>query len=49
MTSARWLRHEVPMNMAGEDRISVSFDCEWGVRGKVPHACPITATIAQFC
>ena len=25
-----WLRHEVPMNMAGEDRISVSFNFEWG-------------------
>ena len=25
-----WLRHEVPMNMAGEDRISVSFNYEWG-------------------
>ena len=25
-----WLRHEVPMNMADEDRISVSFNYEWG-------------------
>ena len=25
-----WLRHEVPMNMAEEDRISVSFNYEWG-------------------
>ncbi len=25
-----WLRHEVPMNMAGEDRISVSFNYAWG-------------------
>ncbi len=24
-----WLRHEVPMNMAGEDRISVSFNYGW--------------------
>lgn len=24
-----WLRHEVPMNMAEEDRISVSFNYEW--------------------
>jgi uncharacterized protein (TIGR02466 family) len=27
-----WLRHEVPMNMAEEDRISVSFNYEWGRR-----------------
>ena len=25
-----WLRHEVPMNMADEERISVSFNYEWG-------------------
>jgi uncharacterized protein (TIGR02466 family) len=25
-----WLRHEVPMNMAEEDRISVSFNYGWG-------------------
>jgi hypothetical protein len=25
-----WLRHEVPMNMAGEERILVSFHHEWG-------------------
>jgi uncharacterized protein (TIGR02466 family) len=25
-----WLRHEVPMNMAGDDRISVSFNYGWG-------------------
>ena len=25
-----WLRHEVPMNMSEEDRISVSFNYEWG-------------------
>lgn len=25
-----WLRHEVPMNMAEEERISVSFNYEWG-------------------
>ena len=25
-----WLRHEVPMNMAEEDRISVSFNYAWG-------------------
>jgi uncharacterized protein (TIGR02466 family) len=25
-----WLRHEVPMNMADEDRISVSFNYSWG-------------------
>ena len=25
-----WLRHEVPINMAEEDRISVSFNYEWG-------------------
>jgi uncharacterized protein (TIGR02466 family) len=24
-----WLRHEVPMNMAEEDRISVSFNYGW--------------------
>lgn len=24
-----WLRHEVPMNMSGEERISVSFNYEW--------------------
>jgi len=24
-----WLRHEVPMNMAEEDRISVSFNYRW--------------------
>jgi hypothetical protein len=24
------LLHEVPMNMAGEDRTSVSFNYEWG-------------------
>ena len=25
-----WLRHEVPMNMSDEDRISVSFNYSWG-------------------
>ena len=25
-----WLRHEVPMNMSPEDRISVSFNYAWG-------------------
>ena len=25
-----WLRHEVPLNMADEDRISVSFNYGWG-------------------
>ncbi|MBE0452791.1 2OG-Fe(II) oxygenase family protein [Roseovarius autotrophicus] len=25
-----WLRHEVPMNMSDEDRISVSFNYAWG-------------------
>lgn len=25
-----WLRHEVPMNMSEEDRISVSFNYRWG-------------------
>ncbi len=25
-----WLRHEVPMNMAEEDRVSVSFNYRWG-------------------
>ncbi len=25
-----WLRHEVPMNMAEEERISVSFNYGWG-------------------
>ncbi len=25
-----WLRHEVPMNMAEEDRISISFNYGWG-------------------
>jgi hypothetical protein len=25
-----WLRHEVPMNMAEEERASVSFNYEWG-------------------
>ncbi len=25
-----WLRHEVPMNMAEDERISVSFNYEWG-------------------
>ena len=24
-----WLRHEVPMNMAEDDRISVSFNYRW--------------------
>jgi len=24
-----WLRHEVPMNMAEDDRISVSFNYSW--------------------
>ncbi|MCE2749535.1 MAG: TIGR02466 family protein [Rhodobacter sp.] len=24
-----WLRHEVPINMSGEERISVSFNYEW--------------------
>ncbi|MEQ1614657.1 MAG: putative 2OG-Fe(II) oxygenase [Hyphomicrobiaceae bacterium] len=25
-----WLRHEVPMNQAAQDRISVSFNYRWG-------------------
>ena len=25
-----WLRHEVPMNEAAQDRISVSFNYRWG-------------------
>ena len=25
-----WLRHEVPVNLAGDDRISVSFNYRWG-------------------
>ena len=25
-----WLRHEVPANMAEDDRISVSFNYGWG-------------------
>ena len=25
-----WLRHEVPMNMSEDDRISVSFNYSWG-------------------
>lgn len=25
-----WLRHEVPMNMAEEDRVTVSFNYSWG-------------------
>ena len=25
-----WLRHEVPMNMSEDDRISVSFNYKWG-------------------
>ena len=25
-----WLRHEVPVNMADDDRISVSFNYGWG-------------------
>ncbi|QCO56166.1 hypothetical protein EOK75_10765 [Pseudorhodobacter turbinis] len=25
-----WLRHEVPMNMAEDDRISISFNYNWG-------------------
>ncbi len=25
-----WLRHEVPMNMSEEDRVSVSFNYRWG-------------------
>ncbi|MGB5868920.1 MAG: TIGR02466 family protein [Albidovulum sp.] len=25
-----WLRHEVPMNLAGDDRISISFNYNWG-------------------
>ena len=25
-----WLRHEVPMNMAEEDRVTVSFNYRWG-------------------
>ena len=25
-----WLRHEVPVNMAEDDRISVSFNYGWG-------------------
>ena len=30
-----WLRHEVSMDMAEEDRRSVSFKCGWGLL----HAC----------
>jgi uncharacterized protein (TIGR02466 family) len=29
-----WLRHEVPMNMAEDDRISVSFNYSWGYFGR---------------
>jgi uncharacterized protein (TIGR02466 family) len=25
-----WLRHEVPMNMSDDERISVSFNYNWG-------------------
>ena len=25
-----WLRHEVPLNLADEERISVSFNYGWG-------------------
>jgi uncharacterized protein (TIGR02466 family) len=25
-----WLRQEAPVNMSGEERISVSFNYEWG-------------------
>ena len=25
-----WLRHEAPVNMSEEERISVSFNCRWG-------------------
>ncbi len=25
-----WLRHEVPMNMAEDERMSVSFNYRWG-------------------
>jgi uncharacterized protein (TIGR02466 family) len=25
-----WLRHEVPLNMADEERISISFNYRWG-------------------
>jgi hypothetical protein len=25
----RWLRHEVPMNMDEDDRVSVSFNYRW--------------------
>ena len=25
-----WLRHEVPMNMSDEERISISFNYSWG-------------------
>jgi uncharacterized protein (TIGR02466 family) len=25
-----WLRHEVPINLADEERISVSFNYGWG-------------------
>ena len=25
-----WLRHEVPLNMAEDERISVSFNYSWG-------------------
>jgi uncharacterized protein (TIGR02466 family) len=28
-----WLRHEVPMNMAEDNRISVSFNYAWGSGG----------------
>jgi len=29
-----WLRHEVPMNMAEDERISVSFNYGWGTADK---------------
>ena len=25
-----WLRHEVPMNMSDDERISISFNYNWG-------------------
>ena len=25
-----WLRHEVPMNMSEEERVSISFNYGWG-------------------
>jgi hypothetical protein len=30
VTRCFWLRHEVPLNMSDEERISVSFNYGWG-------------------